>query len=168
MVLKNYNCIPDIVVCGKGLGGGLPIGAFISTKKIMNSLSENPILGHITTFGGNPIICASALETIKVLTKSNLIKQTVIKEKLFKRLLKHSLIEEIRGKGLMLAIILRNSEIANKLVLKAKENNLLLFWLLFEKRAVRITPPLTISKKEIQIGCNIIVTLLNEISLDVN
>ena len=165
---ENYNCIPDIVVCGKGLGGGLPIGAFISTKKIMNSLSENPILGHITTFGGNPIICASALETIKVLTKSNLIKQTVIKEKLFKRLLKHSLIEEIRGKGLMLAIILRNSEIANKLVLKAKENNLLLFWLLFEKRAVRITPPLTISKKEIQIGCNIIVTLLDEISLDVN
>ena len=165
---ENYDCKPDIIVIGKGLGGGMPIGAFISSKKIMNTISDNPILGHITTFGGNPVIAASALETLKIITSSSLMKEALKKEIVIRNILKHELITEIRGKGLMLAIILKNSTIADKLVIGAKKKGLLLFWLLIEKKAVRITPPLTISEKEILLGCKVIIDLLDEINKDVN
>ena len=165
---ENYNCSPEIIVTGKGLGGGMPIGAFISSKKIMNTISDNPKLGHITTFGGNAVIAASAYETLKIITTSNLMKQALIKEIIIRDNLKHKLIKEIRGKGLMLAMILESPEIADKLVIDAKKNGLLLFWLLIEKRGVRITPPLTINKNEILSGCSIIIELLDKISIDVN
>jgi len=165
---ENYNCIPDIIVSGKGLGGGMPIGAFISSKKIMNTISNNPKLGHITTFGGNPVIAASAYQTLKIITETSLIEKTLSKEIIIRNKLKHHLIKEIRGKGLMLAIVLESAEIADKLVIKAKENGLLLFWLLIEKKAVRITPPLTITEKDILLGCDIIIQQLNNISSDVN
>ena len=165
---ENYNCTPDIIVSGKGLGGGMPIGAFISSKKIMNTISNNPKLGHITTFGGNPVIAASAYQTLKIITETSLIKKTLRKEIIIRKKLKHPLIKEIRGKGLMLAMVLESAEIADKLVIKAKENGLLLFWLLIEKKAVRITPPLTITEKDISLGCNIIIQQLNNISRDVN
>lgn len=160
---ENYNVVPDIVVMGKGLGGGLPIGAFSASEKLMDELMDNPKLGHITTFGGNPLIAASALATLKELNRSTLIADTLEKEKLFRKHLQHPLISEIRGKGLMLALILESAEIADKLVLQAKENQLILFWLLYEKRAVRITPPLTISNDEIVKGCGIIVDILQEL-----
>lgn len=160
---ENYNCQPDIVVTGKGLGGGLPIGAFTASKDMMLSLSDNPKFGHITTFGGNPVIAAAALATLKEITESNLIKETLEKEKLIRKHLNHKHIKEIRGKGLMLAAIAENSEIANEVILKAQDEGLILFWLLFEPKAIRITPPLTISSKEIIEGCKIITSILDNI-----
>ncbi|WP_324028063.1 aspartate aminotransferase family protein [Maribacter sp. BPC-D8] len=158
---EHFDCVPDILVIGKGMASGLPVGAFTASKEIMHTLSENPKMGHITTFGGNPVIAASSLATLNVLLNSNLIAETLRKEALFKSLLKHPKIKEIRGKGLMLALIMDTPETANELVLQAKEKNLILFWLLFENRAVRISPPLTISEKEIKEGCAIILALLN-------
>lgn len=158
---ENYNVIPDIVIAGKGLGGGMPIGAFISSNEKMNLLKENPRLGHITTFGGHPLIAAAGLATLKHLFSNTLIKDALKKEILFRELLVHPSIVEIRGKGLMLAIILKDAELVNKVILEAMKNGLLLFWLLFEPKAIRITPPLTITNKEIKEGCKIIINLLN-------
>ena len=160
---ENYNCVPDVVVTGKGLGGGMPIGAFTASEEMMNSLSDHPKLGHITTFGGHPVIAAAALATLEEITTSSLIPETLEKEALIRKHLQHPLIKEIRGKGLMLALMLDSSEIANKIVLQAKEDGLILFWLLYEPKAVRISPPLTISKEEIVKGCHIILNILNSI-----
>jgi len=160
---EHFDCIPDILVIGKGMASGLPVGAFTSSREIMQTLSENPKMGHITTFGGNPVIAASSLATLNMLLNSSLIEDTLKKESLFKKLLKHPKIKEIRGKGLMLALIMDSPETANQLVLQAKEKHLILFWLLFENRAVRISPPLTITKKEIHEGCEIILALLNSL-----
>ncbi|MBU3822395.1 aspartate aminotransferase family protein [Flavobacteriaceae bacterium XHP0103] len=160
---ENYNCIPDILVMGKGLGGGMPIGAFTASSKLMDLLTENPKLGHITTFGGHPLIAASALATLQEITESNLMQETLEKEQLFRKLLVHPLISEIRGKGLMLAFLTASADITNELILKCQDRGLILFWLLFEPKAVRITPPLTISNDEITKGCNIIIDVLNEI-----
>jgi len=163
---ENYNITPHIIVTGKGLGGGMPIGAFISSFEIMSCLKQQPKLGHITTFGGHPVIAAAANATLKELLASNLIEETLIKEALIRKLLIHPLITEIRGKGLMLAAIVESSEIASKVILKCIDKGLLLFWLLFEGKAIRITPPLTITKDEIFKGCNIIIESLNEILAD--
>tara|TARA_B110000967_G_scaffold67609_1_gene69927 strand:+ start:13 stop:1188 length:1176 start_codon:yes stop_codon:yes gene_type:complete len=160
---ENYQCIPDVIVTGKGLGGGMPIGAFTASKQMMDSLSDHPKLGHITTFGGHPVIAAAALATLKEITSSTLIPETLEKEALIRQQLKHPLIKEIRGKGLMLALILESPEIANKIVLEAKENQLILFWLLYEPKAVRISPPLTISEEELAKGCAIILNILESI-----
>ena len=159
---ENYNCTPDILIIGKGLGGGMPIGAFSSSHQIMACFKENPRLGHITTFGGHPVIAAAAHATLTEILKTNLIEQTIQKEILFRQLLVHPLIKEIRGKGLMLALIVKNAEIASNVILKCIEKGLLLFWLLFENSAIRITPPLTISENEITKGCTIILNVLNE------
>ncbi|WP_412987914.1 aspartate aminotransferase family protein [Pontimicrobium sp. IMCC45349] len=162
---ENYNCIPDILVTGKGLGGGLPIGAFTASQELMDCLSDNPKLGHITTFGGNPVIASAALATLKEVVSSNLMSETLEKEKLIKEHLQHPLIQEIRGKGLMLAAILPSPEITNEVVLKCQDQGLILFWLLFEPRAIRITPPLTINNEELIKGCAIIKNVLNSISI---
>jgi acetylornithine/succinyldiaminopimelate/putrescine aminotransferase len=161
---ENYNVVPDIFVTGKGLGGGMPIGAFIASQKLMSFLIQNPKLGHITTFGGHPVIAAAALATLKELFSSNLMAQTIVKEALIRKLLVHPQIKEIRGKGLMLAIIVESSELASAIILKCLENGLLLFWLLFEGSAIRITPPLTITEDEIQKGCNILLEVINSIT----
>jgi acetylornithine/N-succinyldiaminopimelate aminotransferase len=161
---ENYNCIPDIVVMGKGLGGGMPIGAFTASSELMDLLQDNPKLGHITTFGGHPVIAASALATLKEITESNLMKEALEKEQLFRKLLVHPLIKEIRGKGLMLALITPTTDITNAIVLQAQDQGLILFWLLFEPKAVRITPPLTISNEEIAKGCAIIIGILNKLN----
>ena len=160
---ENFDCIPDIIVYGKGLGGGIPIGAFTCSKKLMDTLHINPILGHITTFGGNPVITAAALQTLQIVLGSKLLEGIKEKENLIRKKLKHKLIREVRGIGLMLCLIMRNIEITNKLVLEAKSKGLILFWLLIEKKAVRITPPLTISKKELEDGCDIILNILDSI-----
>ena len=160
---ENFNCTPDIIVYGKGLGGGIPIGAFTGSKQLMDVLHINPILGHITTFGANPVITAAALQTLKIILNSKIMEETLLKEKLLRQKLTHKLIKEIRGIGLMLCLIMKDFEIANKLVLQAKNEGLILFWLLIEKRAVRITPPLTISEKELEEGCDIITGILDTI-----
>ena len=160
---EHYDMIPDIFVTGKGLGGGFPVGAFCASKELMNLLQDKPILGHITTFGGHPVIAAACHATLKTLLQSNLIAETLEKEQYIREQLQHQGIKEIRGKGLMLALILPTPELAQQLVKIALERGLLLFFLLFEKRAVRVTPPLTISKKELKKGCDIIVNILDEI-----
>ncbi|WP_347372824.1 aspartate aminotransferase family protein [Aequorivita sp. Q41] len=158
-----FDIVPDILVLGKGMGGGLPIGAFTTSHALMALLQDNPKLGHITTFGGNPVIAAAALATLQELTETDLIQQTLEKEKLFRKLLKHPLIKEVRGKGLMLAAMLESPEIASQVILACKDQGLILFWLLFEGRALRITPPLTISNNEIEAGCKILTRVLNSI-----
>ena len=160
---ENFDCLPDIIVYGKGLGGGIPIGAFTGSKQLMDVLHVNPILGHITTFGANPVISAAALQTLKIVLNSKIMQNTLSKEELIRQKLNHKLIKEIRGVGLMLCLIMNDAEVANKLVLEAKNKGLILFWLLIEKRAVRITPPLTISEMEIEEGCDIILNILDTI-----
>jgi len=161
---ENYNCIPDIVVTGKGLGGGMPIGAFTASKEMMDSLKDNPKLGHITTFGGHPVIAAAALATLKEITESNFIPETLRKEQLIRQQLQHPLITEIRGKGLMLAALTNSKELTSKVILGCQEKGLILFWLLFEPKAIRITPPLTISDSEIIEGCDILKSVLDELT----
>lgn len=160
---QNEAVVPDIIVIGKGMAGGLPVGAFVAQAEIMDSLSVNPEMSHLTTFGGNPVIASAALVTLKEILNSNLMTETLEKEKLFRHLLQHKYISEIRGKGLMLCLILSSAEMVNKLILEAMEKGLILFWLLFEKRAVRITPALTISEREIKEGCAEILKILDGI-----
>lgn len=161
---EHYNCIPDILVTGKGLGGGMPIGAFTASKAMMDTLKENPKLGHITTFGGHPVIAAAALATVNEILETNLMEQALHKEQLIRKHLIHPLIKDIRGRGLMLAALTPSSEITNQVILKCQDEGLILFWLLFEPKAIRITPPLTISDEEIIKGCLIITHVLDTIS----
>ena len=159
---QHYNVVPDILVMGKGMGGGMPIGAFMASREMMAALKDTPKLGHITTFGGHPVIAAAALATVKEITTGSLMDAVAKKEQLFRGLLVHPLIKELRGIGLMLAICVESEDIANYVIKKAMEKKLLLFWLLFEPKAVRITPPLTISEEEIRKGCTIIINILEE------
>ena len=160
---QNYDVIPDVVVMGKGMGGGMPVGAFTASAEMMDLLSHDPKLGHITTFGGHPVIAAASLATLQEITETNLMAETLEKEQLFKKLLVHPLIKEIRGRGLMLAAMTDSPEITNEVILRCHKRGVILFWLLFEGCAVRITPPLTISNEEITKGCGIIIEVLNEI-----
>ncbi|MAX06174.1 MAG: aspartate aminotransferase family protein [Flavobacteriales bacterium] len=153
---EEYDTIPDILCIAKGMGGGMPIGAFIASWKLMNLLTFDPKLGHITTFGGHPVNCAASLATLKHLLETNVMLEVAEKEQLFRTHLKHSKIKEIRGKGLMLAMEFQDEKLAKKVVEQSLENGLILFYFLFTKTAIRITPPLTISEEEIIEGCNII------------
>ena len=157
---EKYNVIPDILCIAKGMGGGMPIGAFISSWELMNLLTYEPKLGHITTFGGHPINCAASLATLNHLLTSDLMTMVYKKEQLFREHLQHPKIKEIRGKGLMLAIELENIELAQKVVARSLDDGLILFFFLFTKTAIRITPPLTITEQEIIEGCNIIKRIL--------
>lgn len=161
---QNYDVIPDIVVMGKGMGGGMPVGAFTASATKMDLLSHNPKLGHITTFGGHPVIAAACLATLKEITETTLMSDALAKEKLFRELLVHPLIEEVRGKGLMLAAMTKNADITNEVILKCQDRGLILFWLLFEACAIRITPPLTISEEEIREGCAILLEVMDEVA----
>lgn len=165
---EHFDIIPDILVYGKGLGGGFPIGALTTRKKYMALFKQNPILGHITTFGGHPVIAAAAHSNLKETLSSNIMSKIEEKENLIRRILKHKLIIEIRGKGLMLALILKKADLTKKLVEGCLKNGLILFYLLFEPKAVRITPPLTISENEIKKGCKIILSELDKIEKHVH
>ena len=165
---EHFDIIPDILVYGKGLGGGFPIGALTTRKKYMALFKQNPILGHITTFGGHPVIAAAAHSNLKETLSSNIMSKVEEKENLIRRILKHKLIIEIRGKGLMLALILKKPDLTKKLVEGCLDNGLILFYLLFEPKAVRITPPLTISENEIKKGCKIILSELDKIEKHVH
>ena len=158
---KKFNVIPDILCIAKGMGGGMPIGAFISSWKLMNLLTFKPKLGHITTFGGHPVNCSASLACLEHLLATDIMQEVEEKGQLFRLHLKHPKIKEIRGKGLMLSIEFDDEELAKKLVEQSLENGLILFYFLFTKTAIRITPPLTISKKEIEKGCYIILGILN-------
>jgi acetylornithine/N-succinyldiaminopimelate aminotransferase len=160
---QNYDVVPDVVIMGKGMGGGMPVGAFTASPAMMDLLSHDPKLGHITTFGGHPVIAAACLATLQEITETDIMAQALKKEKLFRSLLVHPLIQEVRGEGLMLAAMTKSADITDKVILKCHERGLILFWLLFEGKAIRITPPLTISENEIREGCGIIIEVMNEI-----
>lgn len=159
---EHFDCIPDILVMGKGMASGLPIGAFTASKKHMESLMENPALGHITTFGGNAVIAAAASATLNTLIETKLMSTIAAKEKRFRKRLQHPLIRELRGMGLMLAVMLDDPEHVNRVIHSCAARGLVLFWLLFEPRAIRISPPLTISMEEIDMGCDLILQALDE------
>lgn len=160
---ENYNVIPDIIITGKGLGGGMPIGAFIASFDHMDLLKDNPKLGHISTFAGHPVIAAAGYATAKEILKQDILSESLRKEKIIRKHLHHKAILEIRGKGLMLAAIVETPELAAKIIFKCLDKGLILFFLLFEGRAIRITPPLTISDEALELGCNIILEAIEEV-----
>lgn len=160
--IDRFNVIPDILLLAKALGGGMPLGAFISSHEIMSSLMSDPPLGHITTFGGHPVCCAAGLASMKVLTEENLVALCPQKSILFKKLLTHGLIREVRGEGLMLAVKLAHPEYVRYAIAKAPEFGLVLDYFLFCDNAFRIAPPLTISEEEISWACTQIGSLLDD------
>ena len=160
---ENYNVVPDIIITGKGLGGGMPIGAFIASFEHMSLLKDNPKLGHISTFAGHPVIAAAALATVTEILEKNYLSESLRKEKIIRKHLQHSAIREIRGKGLMLVALVETPELAAKIILKCLEKGLILFFLLFEGKAIRITPPLTISDTELIEGCALLIEAIEEV-----
>ena len=159
---EHYDMVPDILVMGKGMGGGVPVGAFMSSAEIMKSLQHSPKLGHITTFGGNPLIAAASYATLKEVLDSGLMNEVEEKEKLFRELLLHPKIKKVNGRGLMLAVELESPEYTLEVAKRCMEKGLIVFWQLYRNEFMRISPPLTISKEEIKKGCEIILEALNE------
>ena len=156
-----FDIIPDIMCIAKGMGGGMPIGAFISSKENMDLLSSNPALGHITTFGGHPVSCAAALATFSELQQSTIIDSISNKRSLFEKHLQHPKIKKIHGIGLMIALEFPNEEYCQNIVTKLLHEGIITFYFLFDKKNIRISPPLTIQKKEIIEACNIITKVLD-------
>lgn len=152
----HFGIVPDVLLTAKGLGGGLPLGAFISRQKIMSALSDNPILGHITTFGGNPVCCAASLATVQEILKSNLMEEVPKKEQLFKSQLSKWGVEGVTGKGLMLGVPTRSFDHSKQIVQSCLKAGLIIDWFLYETDKLRISPPLNISEDEIIFACEII------------
>lgn len=159
---EHYGIVPDILVMGKGMGGGVPVGAFMSSGAVMESLSHSPKLGHITTFGGNPLIAAASYATLKEVLESGLMGEVSAKEELFRELLVHPKIKNINGRGLMLAVNLGSPEFTLKVAARCMELGLVVFWQLYRNEYLRISPPLTLSLNEIREGCAIILQALDE------
>ena len=162
---ENFNVSPDILVLAKALGGGMPLGAFIASKEIMWSLTNNPVLGHITTFGGHPVSCTAALASINVIIDENLIHNVSKKEKIFREILeKHPLVKEVRSKGLLMAVELGSFDKMIKLVKFGVEKGFITDWFLFCDTSFRISPPLTITEEECRLAAELIVKGLDEIN----
>jgi acetylornithine/N-succinyldiaminopimelate aminotransferase len=162
--LQRYNVTPDILLLAKALGGGMPLGAFVSSNKIMSSLTVNPVLGHITTFGGHPVCCAAGLASFNYLLKNNLAADATRKGNLFKSILKHPLISEVKGPGLLLAVKINKKDLIQQIYSEAPKHGLLIDSFLFCDDAFRISPSLTITDGEIAIACQRIVSLLNSVT----
>ncbi|RWU04984.1 aspartate aminotransferase family protein [Pedobacter chitinilyticus] len=160
---EHYGVTPDILLLAKGIGGGMPIGAFISSAEIMSVLSFNPILGHMTTFGGHPVCCAAGLATLNTLLDENIVADVEAKGNLFKELLQHPAINEIRGKGLMLAVSFDSFEINKAIIDACIEDCIITDWFLHCSDAMRIAPPLTITEDEIKAACDIILRNIEKI-----
>ena len=155
--------IPDILLSAKGMGGGLPIGAFISSKKLMSTFRDNPILGHITTFGGNPVTCSASLAVLEVMEAENLTEQVHRKSELFRSLLQHEKIKEIRSKGLMMALQFESEEMNFSFIKKCISKGLIIDWFLFNTSSSRIAPPLIITESEIREACVLINEVLDDL-----
>lgn len=160
---EQFDLIPDILCLAKAMGAGMPIGAFIADKKIMHAISENPILGHITTFGGNPVCAAAAIANIETLKNENIIAAVKNKAELFKTLLIHPKIKVVRNKGLMMAIEIDSFENVIKVCHIALSKGVFIDWFLFNTNSIRVAPPLIISEEEINLSCRIIIESLNEV-----
>ena len=160
---EHFNVVPDILTLAKGLGGGLPIGAFISSYQNMQLLAENPMLGHITTFGGNPVSCSAASAVLEIVAKQEFLHNVDQKGQLFEQLLEHEEVKAIRRKGLMIAVELQNEEKVNKAIKLALEQRVIIYWFLSTRNSFRISPPLTISKEEIESSCKILLDVFENI-----
>jgi acetylornithine/succinyldiaminopimelate/putrescine aminotransferase len=147
---EHYGVAPDILTLAKAFGGGLPIGTFVSSEAHMKSLTHDPMLGHITTFGGNPVCCASAHATLEVLTQEKLIDQVEEKGRYLQSLLQHPDIREIRRIGLMFAMDFASAEKVNRIVARARENGIILYWFLSHPYSIRMAPPLTIGMDQLK------------------
>jgi acetylornithine/succinyldiaminopimelate/putrescine aminotransferase len=158
---EHFGIVPDVLLLAKGMGGGMPIGAFVSSQKIMSVFSENPILGHITTFGGHPVICAAALATLNAIVEEKMVDEVEEKGQLFKDLLQHSAIKEVRGKGLMLAAEFESYEVLKQIIDGCIEDGLVTDWFLHCSNSMRIAPPLIITKAEIHSACKVILKNIN-------
>lgn len=161
---EHFGIVPDILLLAKALGGGMPVGAFISSGDIMSSLKENPILGHITTFGGHPVCCASGLAALEVLLNENLINTVAEKETLFRSILVHPAIREIRGAGLMLAVEFESFEHNKKIIDRCIDQGVITDWFLHCSNAMRIAPPLIITPDEIKKACSVIMEAIEHCS----
>lgn len=160
---EHYGIVPDILVCAKGMGGGMPIGAFIANKEVMAVFKNNPLLGHITTFGGHPVSAAASLATVQILQKEKLIEQVEAKAELFKSLLIHPKIKSIRNKGLMMAVEFKSFEVLKPIIDRAIELGVITDWFLFCDDSMRIAPPLVISEEQIRESCAVLLQAINEV-----
>ncbi len=159
---EQFDIVPDILLLGKALGGGMPLGAFVADKKIMDAFTNNPVLGHINTFGGHPVSCAAGLAALKALLEENMIDAVSQKEKLFRSLLQHPLIKNINSSGLMMAIEFDSFETNKKIIDRLIEEGVFTDWFLFAPQALRIAPPLNIPDEDIEIACDKILQVLKE------
>ncbi|RYU90769.1 aspartate aminotransferase family protein [Mucilaginibacter terrigena] len=153
---EHFDILPDILLLAKALGGGMPVGAFIAPVHIMSAFKENPILGHITTFGGHPVCCAAGLAALEVLIEEKLLAQVAEKEAIVRKRLIHPAIKQIRGKGLMLAIEFESFELNKKIIDRCIENGVITDWFLHCSNAMRVAPPLIITPTELIHACDII------------
>ncbi len=158
---EHYGIIPDILLLAKGMAGGMPLGAFISSGEIMRVLAHDPILGHISTFGGHPVCCAAGLATLQVILEENLMSGIDRKEELFRKLLVHSRIRNVRGKGLMLAVELSDFIFNKQVIDRCIENGIITDWYLHSDNAMRIAPPLIITEDEIRKACKVIIEAID-------
>lgn len=160
---QKYGVVPDIMLIAKGMGGGMPIGAFISDQTIMQSFAENPVLGHLTTFGGHPVNCAAALATLEVLLDEELIQAVESKEEMLKAKFAHPRVKELRTAGLWAAIEVESAEVLHTIIARCLEVGLIVDWFLFNEKSIRLAPPLTITNDELSKACDKIIRILNEI-----
>jgi acetylornithine/succinyldiaminopimelate/putrescine aminotransferase len=160
---EQFETVPDILLLGKALGGGMPLGAFISDKKIMDSFTHDPVLGHINTFGGHPVCCAAGLAAFKVLLEGTMVQEVMRKEGLFRSLLTHKHIKYFRSAGLMIAVEFENFQVNKKVIDACIEKAVFTDWFLFAPHALRIAPPLNIPDADIKKACAIILQVLDEL-----
>ncbi len=160
---EQYGIAPDVLLLAKGMGGGMPIGAFVSSKEMMSVFMDNPFLGHITTFGGHPVVCAAALATLRELLAQPYIKDVKHKEQLFLDRLKHPKIKEIRSAGFLMAVELGSFDLVKQVIANCVELGLVTDWFLFNDECLRIAPPLLISEEEIDIACRIVLEAIDRL-----
>jgi acetylornithine/N-succinyldiaminopimelate aminotransferase len=159
---QNFNVIPDILLLGKALGGGMPLGAFIAAKELMDRLTDNPVLGHITTFGGHPVCCAAGMASLKILLESQI--DVKSKEQQFRSMLVHPKIKAVRSFGLWMAVEFDSFDTCKKVIDKCIEGGVITDWFLFASNCMRISPPLTISPTEIDTACQVIIDSIKEVA----
>ncbi len=160
---QKYGVTPDILLIAKGMGGGMPIGGFVSSSKYMRTFTEHPILGHITTFGGHPVSCAAALATLETLLKENYISEVANKEAHIKNRLQHPLIQDLRSSGLLMAVQLDSFDTVQEVIKHCMEDGLIVDWFLFNDSCIRIAPPLIITIEEIDMACDILLSALDKV-----
>ena len=164
---ENFNVVPDILVIGKAFGGGMPVGAFISSYELMQLFTHDPMLGHITTFGGHPVVCAAALANLEVFERERIVEDVNAKGDYIARKLKHRLIKEIRHIGMFFAIEMDSFDVVHRVVKKTLEKGLISYWFLSTDYAFRIAPPLTITYPEMDMACDIILESMDEVEIEI-